>query len=158
MGPEFRDKTKPLRAYLKKGADFSKYNSDSPAQDARQWLLDQVLTECVSVTPNWDAVARPWESGCPFEAYLDASDESWCVTLCQRPQPRSTPRFIAFICNTFSDEATRWSAFEREFYCFKEGYAAIAKYFIGFKLFMFFDHKNIERAEIVMKHRRASKK
>ena len=158
MGPELRDKTKSLRAYLKKGADFSNYNSDLAAQEARQWLLDQLLTECVIVNPNWDAAARPWESGCPFEAYHDASDESWCVVLCQRDKPRSTPRITAFICKAFSDETTRWSVFEREFLCFKEGYAAIAKHVIGFKLFMFFDHKHIERAEIVVKHRRASKK
>ena len=111
MGSQLRDKTKSLRAYLKRDADFSKYNSDSTAQEARQRLLDQVLTECVIVNPNWDAAARPWESGCPFEAYLDASDESWCVALCQRPKPRSTPRLVAFICKVFSDEATRWSAF-----------------------------------------------
>ena len=34
----------------------------------------------------------------------------------------------------------------------------IAKYVSGFKLFMYFDHKNIERAEIVLRTRRASKK
>ena len=65
---------------------------------------------------------------------------------------------LAFICKTFSDEATRWSAFEREFYCFKEGHNLIAKYVTGFPLFIYFDHKNIERAEIVLKSRRASKK
>ena len=62
MGPELRDKTKSLRAYLKKSADSSKYNSDLAAQEARQWLLDQVLTECVIVNPNLDAAARPWQS------------------------------------------------------------------------------------------------
>ena len=72
--------------------------------------------------------------------------------------PGGTSKIIAFICKTFSDEATRWSAFEREFYCFKEGHAAIERYVAGFKVFMYFDHKNIERAEVVLKSRRASKK
>ena len=103
---------------------------------ARRWLIEQVLTECVLATPNSEAAARPSESGGPFEAYIDANDESWCVALCQRDKPGGTPRIIAFICKTFSDEATRWSAFEREFYCFKEGYAAIAEYATDFKLFM----------------------
>ena len=61
------------------------------------------------------------------------------------------------ISKSFVDEATRWSAFEREFYCFKEGYHAIAKYVTGFTLFVYFDHKNIEHAESVLESRRASK-
>ena len=130
-----------MRYYLKKDADFAKYASDTEAQEARRWIIDRVLTECVLVTPDWEAAARPWDSGRPFEAFLDASDESWCVALCQRDKAAGTPRIIAFICKTFTDEATRWSAFEREFYCFKEGYNAIAKIVTGFKLFMYFDHK-----------------
>ena len=99
------------------------------------------------VNPAFEAAARPWVSGRPFEAFLDASDESWCVVLCQRLVPGGVPRIIAFVCKSFTDEATRWSAFEREFFCFKEGYAAVAKWVTGFKLFMYFDHKNIEKAE-----------
>ena len=64
----------------------------------------------------------------------------------------------SFICKSFSDEATRWSAFEREFFCFKEGYAAIAKYDTGFQLFMYFEYNNMERAEVCLKSRRASNK
>ena len=142
----------------KKDSDFSKYATDRDAIEARRWIIDRVLTECVLVTPDWEAASRPWESGRPFEGFLDASDLSWCVALCQRDKPGGTPRLIAFICKSFSDEATRWSAFEREFFCFKEGYAAIAKYVTGFKIFMYFDNKNIERAEVCLKSRRASKK
>jgi len=58
----------------------------------------------------------------------------------------------------FVDGATRWSAFEREFYFFKEGSHAVAKYVNGFTLFTLFDHENIERAESVRESRRASKK
>ena len=46
----------------------------------------------------------------------------------------------------------------REYYAFKEGYETIRKWVEGFPLFMFFDHKNIERAESVLQSRRASKK
>ena len=94
----------------------------------------------------------------PFEAYIDASDLAWCVVLCQRPEAQSAPQLIGVVSRGFSDEATRWSAFEREYYAFKEGYEAIRKWVEGFTLFMFFDHKNIERAESVLTSRRASKK
>ena len=68
------------------------------------------------------------------------------------------PKVIAIVSKGFTDEATRWSAFEREFFAFKEGYDAIRKWVEGFQLFMFFDHKNIERAESVLESRRVSKK
>ena len=42
------------------------------------------------------------------------------------------PRPIAMVAKSFSDEAARWSAFEREYYAFKEGFAAIAKWVHGF--------------------------
>ena len=158
FGPDYSEKTKPLRAYLKKGSDFTMFEKDTEAQRARTWLMNQTLEHCILVVPDWNAAAEPWLSGRPFEGYGDASDLSWCIVLCQRDKPDGTPRIIAFVCKTFSDEATRWSAFEREFYCFKEGYAAIAKYVEGFPLFMYFDHKNVERAEAVLKSRRASKK
>ena len=100
LEPDFRDKTRPLRTYPKNGADLAKYDSDSEPPSARQWLIDQVLTECVLVAPNWGAVARPWGSGCPFEAFLDASDERWCLVLCQRDKPGGPPLIIAFFCKT----------------------------------------------------------
>ena len=100
-------KRQPLRYYLKKDSDFSKYESDLEAQKARRWIIDRVLTECVCVVPDWKAASRPWESGRPFEGFLDGSDVSWCVALCQRDKPAGTPRLIAFICKYFSDEATR---------------------------------------------------
>ena len=62
------------------------------------------------------------------------------------------------VAKGFEDAATRWSAFEREYFAFKEGYDAIAKWVSGFTVFMFFDHKNIENAESVLASRRASKK
>ena len=89
---------------------------------------------------------------------MDASDEAWCIVLCQRLPPGGCPKIIAFVAKSFSDEATRWSAFEREYCAFKEGYAAVNKWVQGFVLFMFFDHKNIEKAESVIASRRASKK
>ena len=135
LGPEFSAKVKPLRHYAKKEFVFQDYANDKAAQAARKWLIDLILDKCVIVNPDWEAAARPWKSGRPFEAFLDASDESWCVCLTQRPKPGGTPQIIAFICKSFTDEATRWSAFEREYFCFKEGYNAVAKYVTGFTLF-----------------------
>ena len=114
FGPDFSEKTKPLRAYQKKNADFSLYANDTAAQHAREWLISRVLDRCVLVIPDWEAASKPWESGRPFEAFLDASDEAWCVVLCQRNEVGGVPRIIAFHCKSFTDEATRWSAFERE--------------------------------------------
>ena len=37
-GPDYAEKTIPLKTYLKKGADFSLYANDSNAQAAREWL------------------------------------------------------------------------------------------------------------------------
>ena len=44
-------------------SDSTKFDIDLEAQGARQWLVDRVLTECVLVSPDWEAAARPWESG-----------------------------------------------------------------------------------------------
>ena len=76
--------------------------------------VDQAV---VLVVPDWNAAAYPWVSGRPFEMWVDASDEAWSICLCQRKEPAGTPQIIAFVAKGFSDEATRWSAFEREIYC-----------------------------------------
>ena len=157
-GPDFPGMVKPLRAYAKSGADFKLFASDEAAQKARAWLITTLVEKVVLHTPDWTAAARPWESGRPFEMYVDASDESWCVVLCQRAVPGGTPRPIGLIARSFDSAATRWYTFEREFYAFKEGYAAIHKWVDGFVVFAFFDHENVKRAESVLKSRRASKK
>ena len=99
-------------------------------------MIDQTL-DTVLIVPNWDNAAQPWKSGCPFEAYLDASDECWAVCLTQRAKPGGTPQVIAMVAKGFHDEATRWSAFEREYFCFKEGYEAIHKWVAGFPLWAY---------------------
>ena len=157
-GPDFPEKTKPLRVYSKKGTDFAIYESDKAAQEAREWLISKMIENVVLVQPDWKAAGRPWESGRPFEAFFDASDLAWSVTLTQRVTPGGTPRPIGMKARTFEEAATRWCAFEREFYGLKEGYKEIEKWVQGFLLFARFDHKNIERAESVFKSRRASKK
>ena len=65
---------------------------------------------------------------------------------------------IALVAKGFEEVATRWSTSEPEYYAFKEGYEAIAKWVSDFTVFMFFDHKNIEKAHSVFSSRRASKK
>ena len=121
FGPEYPEKTAPLKKYLKKGADFNMFKDDKDAQAAREWLIHQTVEHCVLVVPDWDAASKPWISGRPFEVYIDASDLAWCVCLCQRDEPSGPPKLIAITTKSFSDEATRWSAFEREYFAFKEG-------------------------------------
>ena len=75
LGPEFSARVKPLRHYAKKEAVFQDYANDKPAQAARKWLIDLIIDKCVIVNPDWEAAARPWQSGRPFEAFLDASDD-----------------------------------------------------------------------------------
>ena len=158
FGPLFPEKCKPLRKYAKEGADFTAYAADAEAQASRTWLIETLLEQVVLVTPDWEAAARPYESGRPFELYLDASDVAWAAVLCQRDSPGGTPRVIGMVARSFEDVATRWSAFEREFFTWKEGVAATSKWTEGLVVFTFFDHENIERAESVLKNRRATKK
>eukprot|EP00969_Alexandrium_andersonii_P279445 12352026-Alexandrium_andersonii.AAC.1 len=106
-----------------------------------------MIEKVVLTTPDWAAAARPWESGRPFEMYVDASDEAWCVVLCQRAVPDSTPRPIGMVARSFEEAATWWYTFEREFAAFKEGYAAIHKWVDGFEVYTFSDHENVARAE-----------
>ena len=97
------------------------YADDRDAQGARRWVTPYTIENCVLVYPDWEAASRPWVSGRPFEVYIDASDYAWCVVLCQRCTPGGTPKVIAIVSRSFSDEATRWSACEREYFAFKEG-------------------------------------
>ena len=83
---------------------------------------------------------------------------AWSAVLCQRAEPGGCPRPIGLVNKSFSDEATRWTTFEREFYAWREGYESVRKWIDGFRVFTYFDHRNIERAESVLKIRRASKK
>ena len=85
--------------------------------------------------PDFHAASRPWVTGRPCEVYIDASDLAWCVVLCQRSVPGGTPKIIGIVTKSFSDEATRWNAFEREYFAFKEGYDVIRKWVEGFKVF-----------------------
>ena len=104
FGPDYNDQTKPFWLYLKKGADFKGgWPTDEVAHAARAWLINATLTNCIL------AVSRPWQSGRPSEVYSDASDEGWCVCLCQRGRPG------AFVCKSFVEEAARGFSFEREY-------------------------------------------
>jgi len=159
FGPEFPRRVKPLRVYAKKETDFQAvWPTHVEGHKARDWLNATLIEKVVLAMPDWHAAAHPWKSGRPFECFYDASDEQWCVVLTQRDTPGGVPRPIGVRAHTFSDEATRWSAFEREFAALREGYNSIAKWVTGFVQFAYFDHKNIERAESVLKSRRASKK
>lgn len=122
------------------------------------WLINAVLEMCVLMVSDWKAAARRWVIGRPFELYLDALDLSWCTALCQRMEMSGTPKPIAFAGLLFSDEATRWSAFKREYFCLKDGHDAVKTWIAGFMVFMLFDHKKIEPAESVLESRRASEK
>ena len=158
LGPEFIEKTEPLHAYRKQGADFDAYKSDKAAHEAREWLISQTLEKATLVQPDWQAAAQPWKSGRPFLIFIDASSVAWCSALCQQDKAGGPPRIIAFVSRGFDKLAQNWSAFEREFAAFRDGYEAMHKYVTGFPVFVLFDHKNIERAEVVLTNRRASKK
>ena len=54
--------------------------------------------------------------------------------------------------------AKNWSAFEREFAGLRDGYEAVKSYVDSFEVFVNFHKKNLERAEVVVHNRRASKK
>ena len=51
------------------------YKNDKEAQAAREWLIQQTLEHCVLVVPDWDAAAKPWVSGRPFEVYIDPNSD-----------------------------------------------------------------------------------
>ena len=158
LGPDFVELTEPLHRYRKKDADFSQYKTDKAAHESRKWLISQTLDKAVLVQPDWAAAARPWESGRPFLIMIDASNIAWCVALCQQDRVGGPPRIIAFISRGFDKVAQNWSAFEREFAGLRDGYDAVKNYVEGFEVFVLFDHKNLERAEVVIHNRRASKK
>ncbi|CAK0890458.1 unnamed protein product, partial [Prorocentrum cordatum] len=131
----------------KAGADFTGYAADAEAQASRTWLIETLIEQVVSAMPD----------GRPFELYLDASDVARAAVLRQRDSPGGAPRVIGAVARSFEDVATRWSAFEREFFAWKEGVAAASKWTEGSVVFTFFDHENIERAESVLRNRRATK-
>jgi hypothetical protein len=106
FGPDFSTAIKPFRQHCKKGAEFARYADDEDAHRARQWLVSNTVAKVILVSPDWEAAAHPWISGRPFEAYLDASDEAWCIALCQRESPRGTPRPIATVREGFLEPAT----------------------------------------------------
>ena len=85
--------------------------------------------------------------------FFDASDLAGCVVLCQRGSPGDQLR-IAFRVKSFEEAATRWSAFENEFYKVKEGYKAV-EWVAGFTVFARFDHKNIERRDNILANERS---
>ena len=95
LGPDFSDRTKPLRLYLKKGAEFKNFAQDKATQTARRWLIDQVLDHCVLVVLDWMAASKPWSSGRPLELFIDASDERWCGARGQRANVGGTPLLIS---------------------------------------------------------------
>ena len=69
LGPDFVEQTAPLAKYRKSNANFADYATDLAAQGARKWLIAQTLDKAVLVQPDWDAAARPWESGRPFISF-----------------------------------------------------------------------------------------
>ena len=77
---------------------------------------------------------------------------------CSRPPP--TDRYNLLVSLRVHSTTLRpGGALSREsFLGLREGYLATCKWTDGFPLFCCFDHKNIERAEAVMKSRKAARK
>ena len=53
--------------------------------------------------------------------FVDASDNGWCATLCQRLEPHKTPKIISIIAKPFTDAQLRWPAMERELHALWQG-------------------------------------
>ena len=77
--------------------------------------------DVILLHPDYNAAARPDQTGRPFEIFVDASDYGWAAVLCQRPAPHVAPKIIAIISRAFNDTQLRWSAMERELYALWQG-------------------------------------
>lgn len=110
--PDLPELIAPLRKYLKKGARFEDYWEDAAAQAARKRLITAVLKNCTIVTPDYEAAAKPFESGRPFEYFTDASDYGWRMVLTQRQTRSGTPQIVAVVVRSFTTTQLKWSTFE----------------------------------------------
>jgi hypothetical protein len=90
---------------------FASINDQTAFKEIRKMLSKGAVLH----HPDYVAASVPWESGRPFEIFVDASDYGWSVVLCQRPKPHAAPKIICILAKAFSDTQLRWSATRVEF-------------------------------------------
>jgi len=135
MRPGWTDWEATLRPFRKKGVDFQElWNSDKVYQESFEKIREAASEDVVLVHPDYEAAARPDESGRPFEAFFDASDFGWAATLTQRSEPLAAPKIIMIVGAAFTDVQRRWSAMERELYALWQGVLGFDRIIRGFKV------------------------
>jgi len=158
MDPEWTKYEATLAPFRKKDCDFSKFGSDGKYVGAFKSIRTMLSRKAVLMHPDYIAASVPWESGRPFEIFVDASDYGWCAVLCQRPKPHAAPMIIGMISKAFSDTQLRWSAMERELYGLWQGVVGFERLIRGFKVYVYMDHKNNLYSEALLDNRRVAKK
>ena len=158
MDPEWVKYEATLAPFRKKDCDFSKFDSDPKYLAAFIAIRTMLSRKVVLLHPDYIAASKPWETGRPFEIFVDASDYGWCAVLCQRPTPHAAPMIIGMISKGFSDTQLRWSAMERELYALWQGVTGFERLIRGFKVYVYMDHKNNLYSEALLDNRRVAKK
>jgi hypothetical protein len=134
MDPEWIKHEAVLSTLRKKTTDFSVFEKDPKYEVAFKEIRKMLLKGAVLHHPDYVAASVPWESGRPFEIFVDASDYGWSVVLCQRPKPHAAPKIICIHAKAFSDTQLRWSAMERELYAMWQGVTSLERLIRGFKV------------------------
>jgi len=158
MDPEWIKHEATLSPFRKKGTDFGTFQKDAKYEFAFREIRKMLSKAAILHHPDYVAASVPWESGRPFEIFVDASDYGWCAALCQRPTPHKAPKIIGMIAKAFSDTQLRWSAMERELYALWQGVVGFERLIRGFKVYVYMDHKNNLYTEALLDNRRVAKK
>ena len=104
MDPKWIKYETMLSPFRKKGMDFDAlWSSDAKYEEAFNEIRLCLSRDVVLLHPDYNAAARPDQTGRPFEIFVDANDYGWAAVLCQRPAPHVAPRIIAIISRAFND-------------------------------------------------------
>ena len=139
--PGFMDYDAALRKYTKKGAKFSDYVNDTDAQKSFSAMRSACARSVGIATIDYIAAADPSNSGRPLEAFIDASDIGWGLTLTQRQTPGGLHVPVAVYNRSWTATEQAWSTFERELAGLREGLAAINHLSKGFLVIAYTDHQ-----------------
>ena len=108
LPPDWVKHEQILRPFRKKGCDFKKLWEGDPRYKESFLAIRGMLTENVVVHHvDFNAAARPQESGRPYEMFVDASDYGWCALLGQRPAPGMAPKIVSILAKGFTDVQQR---------------------------------------------------
>ena len=114
MRPDWVEWESVLRPLRKKNVDFAALWASSPKYEEAFKKIGQAVAEDVVLAhPDFEAAAKPDESGRPFEAFFDASDYAWAANLTQRPELFVAPKIVqmagAAFTRRFSVVGRQWS-------------------------------------------------